>query len=572
MWILEEVRLLIICFVIFAERNLPTTMLRLVDADWLDSELPNQKSAVCFWALEYGKFYGEEEDSVLCIKTVCRENSETANKVGMVGMVAAAQVTRDRSVEFIVENVNGVGQYERIILDPKMYSLNIHCRWIGQNHYSVANDGFFLPTVTAVKIEDGLESMSPGDIVIGFQYVKASMQKPNYVSKKPLSWLASEKMEKAGLFRDPYNLTLPSAKIFEHEFSYPQLDEWIKERVAEKKKGKKTKVADTHVVSKRNDGEGKEIVPYVESTSPKKRKAKSTDVLSEEEEGAALMVQENPLTKKAKKASTDVKMLKEPKVPRPSKKKIVEKHRSDRPASSACLDLFDAEETLDNDKPDENLVKKGVEQKKLMAPFYTWGERVFDIPVECIVSPPPTLVYRCLNKDHVNQIALSMVKLMDREPLVADLIPYKDGKLLHYEDTPEDTKDFEAAVRKKEIQFVAISGQHSALAAKWVITWSKKDANLRSQAKRLAFRRSLILSDRTPQTLLAQHSFISNEVNATMKYQSCFLDTVVHARRQWEKSGRPEKPVLGTNQRTRNVAFEVSLTSWFLGVHCFSLR
>jgi hypothetical protein len=264
----------------------------------------------------------------------------------------------------------------------------------------------------------------------------------------------------------------------------------------------------------------------------------------------------NPKTKKPKKAA-------EEKVPKPSKsEKSVKQQVSDRPAASACLDLGDADDTLSNEKPDERLVRKGVEMREVMAPFYTWGQRVFNIPVECIVSPPPTLVYRCLNKDHVNQIALSMVKLHDREPLVADLIPYKDGKLLHYENTPSDTKDFEAAIRNKEIQFVAISGQHSALAAKWVISWSKSDPKLRKQAEKLAFRRSVILSDRTPQTLLAEHSLHSNEMNETMEYKSCFLDTASHARRQWENSGRPERQGIGTNQTTRKVGFEVCLPNF----------
>ena len=55
-------------------------------------------------------------------------------------------------------------------------------------------------------------------------------------------------------------------------------------------------------------------------------------------------------------------------------------------------------------------------------------------------------------------IAKSMVTNVDREPQPADLIPYKDGKLIHYENNPQDTKDFHEAVKRREIQFVAISG------------------------------------------------------------------------------------------------------------------
>ncbi|CAM6103792.1 unnamed protein product [Calypogeia fissa] len=136
------------------------------------------------------------------------------------------------------------------------------------------------------------------------------------------------------------------------------------------------------------------------------------------------------------------------------------------------------------------------------------------------------------------------------EPQIANLIPYNATmkKLVSYTGTDVDKQNLIEAVKKREIQFLAISGQHSARAAKNVLEFAKKDAKFQDLANRLRFCKARILSDKTLATVLAEHSQRSNTVNQTMEYKLCFLDTIVHARRQFDKLGQPKRPVVGDNK------------------------
>lgn len=175
-----------------------------------------------------------------------------------------------------------------------------------------------------------------------------------------------------------------------------------------------------------------------------------------------------------------------------------------------------------------------------------------------------------INKDHVKQIADSMVERPGYEPHIADLIPFTatTKKLVHFENTPEDKSDFVEAIAKREIMFFAVSGQHSARAAHWIQGWAKADAKLTNIANNLRLRKSRILSDVTPLAILAEHSSRSNAINETMEFKSCFVETVLHARRQFVEMGRPSKPGVGSNQKSDNSKFNVRLIIVFLFL-CF---
>src|SRR5450759_2576294 len=94
-----------------------------------------------------------------------------------------------------------------------MYSIRLNIDWVLKNEDSAVQ------SITMEKINAGQDSISPGYIIQGFQQLKAYMIGENYSMRIPLSWMASSLMEKAGLFKDPYNLLLPWDEILEDGFN-----------------------------------------------------------------------------------------------------------------------------------------------------------------------------------------------------------------------------------------------------------------------------------------------------------------------------------------------------------------
>ena len=47
-------------------------------------------------------------------------------------------------------------------------------------------------------------------------------------------------------------------------------------------------------------------------------------------------------------------------------------------------------------------------------------------------------------------------------------------QMLSFRNTTQDLKEFEEGVKKREIHFMAISGQHSAKAASYIKQWSNQ--------------------------------------------------------------------------------------------------
>lgn len=215
-------------------------------------------------------------------------------------------------------------------------------------------------------------------------------------------------------------------------------------------------------------------------------------------------------------------------------------------ASTTNINFVASEDEEDRKGPEEKKVLEGREVIKQMEKYYTYGiDEIFSILVTSIFSPPSKLCYRMLNYDHVAEIVESMIRNLGHELAVADLIPYNVDKktVLTCTNTLEDRRLFQIAAKIGKIQFVAISGQHSAAAAKQILDWAAVNTNINDIAAKLTYRKSRILSASTPMSVLVEHSFRSNAINETMKFKSTFLDIVVHARRQWLKCGSPSRPL-----------------------------
>lgn len=131
------------------------------------------------------------------------------------------------------------------------------------------------------------------------------------------------------------------------------------------------------------------------------------------------------------------------------------------------VDLNSEDEDVPSElkKPESDEIKKGRQELDELKKYYTFGiDKIFNIPVENIHPAPAKMCYRKLNKDHVEEIAKSMVKVEGVEPHVADLVPYnlETQMLVHLERTLSDLSLLERSLASKMIHFVAISGQHLA--------------------------------------------------------------------------------------------------------------
>lgn len=152
-----------------------------------------------------------------------------------------------------------------------------------------------------------------------------------------------------------------------------------------------------------------------------------------------------------------------------------------------------------------------------------------------------------MSREHLAKIVNSMVIRQGMEPQIADLIPFdiNSGRALKFENTAEDLAELHRLIRIKAVHFWAISGQHSAFAAKQIVEWAKKDSKLDSQAALLKLRKSRLLSHKTPVLTLALHSSRSHAASHTMKFQSSFIISISHARRQYFSPNSPRVPKIG---------------------------
>jgi hypothetical protein len=163
--------------------------------------------------------------------------------------------------------------------------------------------------------------------------------------------------------------------------------------------------------------------------------------------------------------------------------------------------------------------------------------------VKKIHPPPATMCYRGVREDHVASIIDNMCTNQGFEPKPADMLirHVVTGCLCSFQNTEAGKKDFLSKESKGFLEYIGISGQHSALAAKKVIEMAHSDKSLAVQADLLMNRRCQILSADTPTDLLVD---LSKKANIEAKtYVASFVHSIQHVRNQYIGIGRPPKGV-----------------------------
>ncbi|CAM6086388.1 unnamed protein product [Calypogeia fissa] len=458
------------------------------------------------------------------------------------GLVVDITIGRQKCVNVIVENFERQ-KWFRIELPVQCFSPLMNVNWFARGEASVLSMGFLPEHVMVEKIKKGEVSVFPVEFVQGFRYVRKYMATGTIDVYNPLTWEA---------YSDNILMGTKIGKwlVFDAKTTTEDVDR-VDERNQELQAVAEEAVPTEEVQEVDPTNDTKKRKPEAALTSRSKKRATRDTIISKEKAAPKSRAQKKaPAKPRAEKAALKGKGTKAAKT-----------LTSNAPASTERLVVhLSDDESIE--APEEAKIMEGREVLQMMEKYYTFGiKSLFSIPVELILPAPARLCYRMLNRDHVKQITDSMIENPGMEPQVADLILYNATmkKLVSYTGTDVDKQDLIEAVKKRKIQFLAISGQHSARAAKNVLEFAKKDAKIQDLANRLRFHKARILSDKTPATVLAEHLQRSNTVNTTMEYKSCFLDTIVHARRKFDKLGRPKRPVVGDNKTnaTENSKFQV---------------
>lgn len=508
------------CFV-FAEEAAPEVYLE--DEDISEVYIPGYEKSGFVWALEYGE--SEDEEQVLCVKAMSASH-KNRKEILCLGPVVSI-ITSNNLLMYVVIESRSNNKWGYLDLPVSKYSSKLNVEWAARSEKSVISMGFFPSKMSAQDLleKEGPCGVSGVDIVFGFSYCRNYILNNEDECLLPATWKLMQLMEASKL--QSRLQPLDDACVFSEKFDEEQCKKWIASILKRNAKKK-------HSSAKSINGPAKGA------------KHSNVSAVDSPNDGGGL--------RKGEKRKRVEKTAK----PRPK----VRARKSGNPLSASLSDVImhPEDSSCPQDAPTEKNVTDGVEALKEIERYYIFGMReIFDIPVESIMQPSAALVYRMFNKEHAMEIANSMIKNPSQVPAIAELIPYsaKSKKLLHFENSPQELKKFLWGVKHNEVQFLAISGQHSARAAQWVIEWAKKDAKLSEVAESLQYRKSRILSDITPRTILAQHSSRSNAVNETMEFKSCFLETVVHARRQFDECGRPNRPTMGTNKTTDLQKYQV---------------
>lgn len=391
------------------------------------------------------------------------------------------------------------GVFKSITLVTNYYapSVNFDHLSTSRKKVSVSYMGFFPEAWTGQSFLDQ-KKLRFEEILLGFNRVKIFVQKETEGSfNLQNTWLFEVKMRGnpalSGVCVDP-------EQIFGRDCSENDVVEWINSVTTKP-------VRKTPNKRKRADGEGSSK-PAKPAKTPAEKKPRKSKKDSGDEEG-----------RKVTADTVDV-------------------------SRDSTLDMTEArgKEVKQKDLEEARLLMKEIEK------YYTFGASAyFDIPVTQIHSAPATMCYRRLSAQHVQDILRCMKSIQGVDPMAADLVPYNivTKQLVHFTNTAIDLAVFKQAVKDRSIDFVAISGQHSAEAAKQLIREAETDEKLAEAAEKLSFRKARILSSKTPVETLAIHSSRSNEVNVTMTYNSCFMDTIVHARKQYVMLNKPPIPRVG---------------------------
>jgi hypothetical protein len=523
------------------------------------------------WAIELGRLDGYDT-LALCLKVKSSDGT-----THLAGPVVNISVAGRRDVVVVLESILDE-TWVRVTLNVERYHFGIHQDWLVSDEISVLSMGLLPKNVTAQRVIDNVR-IPPAELYNGFHYVKHwVMNDHSGVTMSPLTWLVDSLYFEAGLIKQ--NVKEPIHKRFvfgSGDFNVNDVQAYIdslipkevqKRRAAAEdagapKQARKKSTAPVLVQKKR---------AAAEDTIPPKKARKTSTVAGPSKTPSGRRNPNPPLTRAVEKPEVTREIAKpaqsvkssggKPSLslkvipPSPSspisRPVIASKKRSTDTTAAKSESSLKWEEN-DIKEIEEKKVKEGSEVLAKISRYYIWGiKQVFKIPVKLIRPAPPRLCYRKLNMDHVAKIAENMTNVPGVEPLIADLIPFniKNGKVLDYQGSQTEMKAFQKNVDDGKIHFYAVSGQHSAKAAQCIQEWSKTNPNYLYIAKALEFRKARILSASTPPYVLDEHSSRCNLANLSM--ESTFLDTVIHARRQYIACGRPTKPPLGTNQTTLN--------------------
>ncbi len=496
----------------------------------MDLALPGMDHPDFEWALEMGAVPGVQS-AALCLK------ARVAGQILVTGPVVNVVVINRDNIRVFLED-SKLAKWVRVCVSLASYGITINRDWILRGETSVAMMGFFPKAFVALESRCQLPV---AEFYFGFQYVRGYIfTDQSGLTYTPRTWIVDEIMGEAGLIKPSIDIFIEKSLVFGEVLNITKIDQWVEKKKKSLKKRVAEKVPAAENVQKetKKSGGGKSAANKTQSPKPKRKTSGSKDS------------SQAPKSKRQKIA----------KIEKSSSKS------SSVPASSVpiCLRAEDEEDNVKAVADDKVLAGSTLFTR--ISKYYTWGlEAIFYIPVHRIHPAPPRFCYRKLNQEHVALIAESMVTRPGVEPQIADLVPFnvKTRKVVIFGPSDQERRDFENALMENDIHFYAISGQHSARAAQKIIEWAKTRANLIRIASSLAYRKARILSAETPEYVLTEHSSRCNAINETMEYKSSFLDTVVHARRQFLDCGRPPRPQAGINAVTRKdadyIKFNVSL-------------
>jgi hypothetical protein len=521
------------------------------------------ESELVAWAIEFGRLDGYDQ-LVLCLKVKL-----DSGLTYIAGPVVGVWMTGRKHVDVVLESTRD-SVWCRVNLSFDQYNIGLHLEWLLTEETSVISVGMFPKVLTAEKVHKGI-GFPIAELYNGFQYVKHFIvNDQSGMTLSPNTWIVDQICFEEGA-RSGSNIGIYSKIVFVDQLDRDEVQAYIAaQRTPQKDSGKKRANIDTDIPSK--------VKKAAKGETPRGTIAKNTATKSQSKPVLALAApnRETSGPKVIKAAAKQVPTA--AKKNRPSKSEttsVAKKKRSrdsetmsaankKRPSDSASTSPNAAKQQLikstestilscivekdDVKVVEEKKVKEGSDLLAKISRHYIWGiQTIFKIPVKLIRPAPPQLCYRKLNMEHVGRIAESMVTSPGVEPLVADLIPFNlaSKKLVDYMNTPKEKKAFLQDIEEGRIHFYAVSGQHSAKAAQKILEWSSRDPNYQKIARSLEYRKARILSAQTPHFVLAEHSSRCNAANVTM--EANFLDSIIHARRQYIACDRPAKPLLGNN-------------------------
>ena len=198
--------------------------------------------------------------------------------------------------------------------------------------------------------------------------------------------------------------------------------------------------------------------------------------------------------------------------------------------------------------------------------WFPFGDRIFEIPVGSFVAPPASLVCRLMNTEHCRNILNNMLKAAVQEPEVAIVVPYNPRRscLVNIRSLPNYGSSFVGMM--EHFQFFAISGQHSAEAAKLILKRAETNpGKYGAAAKRLALRKCRILDGACPTTTLVKYSDAMNFGKKQIaSFSSPVHQRLLHARLQYQGLKCPPRPSTVAKGPERKKADE----QWKVGQVC----